>query len=237
MQKYINDIIQIGPFLLSGISLVMFLYSCRKSAAPKGIKYFWAGMLLFSLPAMTGKFRTYILPNSAYAPFFNILYVACFVCGVVMVRKGNKMLKEATNQSTEVRKASDISTPVGLIFGLITLAFVPVSFLFAIATFFGLTTGETRQLEWTMIIVSVFFGVLSVFFAVVGWRLINVRKGWTGKLFAPYTLWLKISGWLFLIVGYIKLAQRSLTGILVISIAIALIILANKASNKIAKTN
>jgi len=55
MQKYINDIIQIGPFLLSGISLVMFLYSCRKSAAPKEIKYFWAGMLLFSLPAMTGK--------------------------------------------------------------------------------------------------------------------------------------------------------------------------------------
>jgi len=60
---------------------------------------------------------------------------------------------------------------------------------------------------------------------VVSWRLMNVRKGWTGKLFSPYMLWFRIAGWLFLVAGFIKLIQRNLTGIWAIVVAIALIFL------------
>lgn len=210
----------------------MFVYTSKKQQFQK---YFWGGMLLFSLPAMISRIILYISSSPFYSSVSNIIGLTCLAYGFYLVRKGNKMMREAAKESTVVPKRRDISKPVGLIFGIITLAFVPVSFLFAIAIIFGATMTENSQTDWSLTIAGVVLGVLSVFLAVVGWRLIKVRKGWTGDLFAPYTLWLRVPGWIFLLIGLIKLIQRNLSGLWVIVIGIVLIVLSGK-KEKIAKT-
>lgn len=236
MHEYIKYIIQFAPFLLVVVSLLTFLYASRKSEKQKWHKFIWAGMLLFSLPAVIAQLRANILPT-AYAPLFTVLYMACFACGVLLVRKGNKMMKEVGIETAESQKLKDISKPVGLVFGIIAIPFSAFAIFAALIALIGIITTAKTTYEWPLLMGWVIFGVLSVLLSVVSWRLINIRKGWAGKLFGPYTLWFRLAGWLFLIAGLIKLLQRNLTGLWAIIIAIALIFLSGIKENKIAKTN
>lgn len=237
MDKYIKELLPISYFLMFGLSLIAFLYARRKPESQKWHKFLWASMMLFTLPAVIAYLQSRILPNPEYVPIFDAFYIFCIVCAFSLLIKGNKILKEADRGESDMPKQKDISKGVGLVFGIITLAFVPISFLFAIAAIIGPAIAATSQMEWPSTIAGVIFGVISVFLAVVGGRLINVRNGWKGNLFAPFTLWLRISGWLFILIGLIKLIQKNLTGLWAIALAIALLALSGKKDNKIAKTN
>jgi len=208
----------------------MLLYSRIKGLSQESYMYFWKGSFLLSLSMLIPKLR-FVLPTApAYGRIIETISLAPFIYGFYLFWKGIK---------TDTRvKSVALKKNAGFAFGIICLVLVPISGLLTLGLMLGLIVDSTSnpQKEWGMMIAAVLSGVLSVFLAVVGWRLFNMRKGWKGKLFSPYTLWPLLSGSLFLIVGFIKLAQRNLTGLWAIAIAIALIVLSNKKADKIEKT-
>ncbi len=106
MQKYIKDITLIGAILLCGIGLLMFLNARMKAEteSQKWHKFVLVAVMLFSLPVPISFLRVYLLPNSDYVRVFDLFYIACFVCAFLLLIKGNKRLKKAEMEKSDIQE-------------------------------------------------------------------------------------------------------------------------------------
>jgi hypothetical protein len=181
----------------------MLLYSHIKDIKEESNIYFWKGTLFFSISMLLPKLLYLLPPASSYKTVLKILSFLPLIYGFYLLRKGAKLAKTTVRDS----HLQDISSPVGLVFGIVTFVGVLVSGIFALMLMLGsfVSPPLPPKEDWTLMIAAVVFGVLTLFLAVVGWRLINVRRGWKGNLFSPIILWLRFAGWLFLILGFIRL--------------------------------
>jgi hypothetical protein len=231
MQEYIFKIYAIAIFILAALSLFMLLYSHIKGIKEESHIYFWKGTLFLSISMLLPELRYFLPPSSSNKTILVAVSSLPLIYSIYLLRKAVQIEKTIDGDS---HGTIDISNPVGLAFGIVTLLFVPVSGFFAVSLMLGPFVGGSLDIkeDWTIMIAAVIVGVLSSFLAVVGWRLINVRKGWKGNLFSPVTLWFRLAGWLFLIMGLIKLIQRNLTGVWAVLIGGILIFLfREKAKN------
>lgn len=183
---------------------------------------FWKGTFLFSLSMLIPKLH--IISNAPwFAKTLNVISFVPFFYGAYLLWKVIKIDKLELKRNT------------AFAFGLLSLILVPISGLLAVGLL--LDSIINSEQKWQTMVAIALSGTLSVFLSVVGWRLFKIRKGWQGKLFTPYALWLQLPGCLFMLVGFIKLIQRNLTGLWAIAIAIALLIISSKKADRIAKTN
>lgn len=214
MQKYTEIIISLYPFVIGVLSVFMLIYSRLKGIKEELYLAFWKGTLLFSLSMLIPKLHV-LVPN---APWFTrtltIISYIPFLYGSYLLWQVIK-----TDKRELIRNAA-------FGFGLLSLILVPISALVALGLLFD-SIVDSKQ-KWQPMLAIVFSGTLSVFLAVVGWRLFKIRKGWTGSLLTPYSLWLQLPAYLFLVTGFIKLIQRNLIGLWAIALAVALLVLSYK---------
>lgn len=201
----------------------MLIYSRIKGLKKESFLNFWKGTFLFSLSMLIPKLHI-IIPNAPwFAKTLNVISFIPFIYGAYLLWKVIKIDKIELKRNT------------AFAFGLLSLILVPITGILTLGLLLDSIINAAQK--WQIMVALVFSGTFSVFLSVVGWRLFKIRKGWKGNLFTPYSLWLQLPGCLFLVVGFIKLMQRNLTGLWAIALAIALIALSGRKDNKIAKTN
>ncbi|MDP2157526.1 MAG: hypothetical protein Q8K68_07455 [Nitrospirota bacterium] len=214
MQKYTEIIISVYPFFLSVLSILMLIYSRVKGLKEESFIIFWKGTFLFSLSMLIPKLH-FVLPNMpGFARILNVISFIPFIFGAYLLCK---VIKADT---------IELKRNTAFAFGLISMLLVPIAGLVTLGLLLDSVTDPAQK--WQGMLATVFSGTLSVFLSVVGRRLLKVRKGWKGNLFTPYSLWLQLPGCLFLIVGFIKLMQRNLTGLVAIAIAVALLVTSSR---------
>ena len=201
----------------------MLIYSRIKGLKEESFINFWKGTFLFSLSMLIPKLHI-IAPNAqGFSRILNVISFIPFIYGAYLLCKVIK------TDTIELKRTAAFA------FGLVSIILVPITGVLALGLL--LDSIINSEQKWQLMVPIAFSGTLSVFLSVVGWRLFKIRKGWQGKLFTPYALWLQLPGCLFLLVGFIKLIQRNLTGLWAIAIAIALIILSGRKAENITKTN
>ena len=152
--------------------LFMTIYSHLKPNIKEEHKYFAKGMLFLGIALLFSKLPLVITVHSPFNTIISISSVISLIYGLYLCRKGNKLSKPILR---EPKKLTEISKPAGIIFGIFCLLFAPISGFFAIVVIIGSIFDETiaSQQEWDLMIFGVLAGIICVFLAVVGWRLIN----------------------------------------------------------------
>ncbi len=221
--------ILLASITIAILGIALFIYTHMQHNIELSHKYLSRGFLFFGFWTLLSYYAI-----TLHFPFDLItLFIAfaSFLYGFYFFKKAKRFSKDFKEEST---KMFDLGKHMGFVFGILALFFALISAQVAIVSLLSSLIDETLtlQVEWYMMLGGVIFGVMSTFLAVVGWRLINIRKGWKGELFPPLWLWFRLGGLLFLIVGIIKILQRNLQGLWVVLIAIALFIISSVLSRK-----
>lgn len=223
MQNLTEIIILVYPFFIGVLSVLMLIYSRIKSLKEESFLNFWKGTFLFSLSMLIPKLHI-LFPNApGFAKILVVISYIPFIYGAYLLCKIIKTDK------LELKRNAVFG------FGLLSIILFPIAGLLTLGLLLDSITNSEQK--WQFMAAIAFSGTFSVFLAIVGWRLFKIRKGWTGKLFTPYSLWLQLPSCLLLVVGLIKLIQRNLIGLWPIAIAVVLITLSGRKGNNIAKTN